>query len=287
MQASIKNLLQDKLNQHGYAFHYRVLEEAKRLFEENTSPWLFEAAEFPVEIKNKDTRIDLILAYGRHRSTAASITTYIIGECKRTNPSMNQWCFVKAPFVRRDSMCEKMILERALKKQGQFTSTGWSPGFRLDETYHIGLVLKSKSKGDKNTPDGGGRDGIEASVTQVLRGCSGFVEYNNALAENLVDGWGAILIPVVFTTAKLFTSDVDLSKADLEQGTVELDDEPTEVPYLFYQYNSSAGIRNTIMTSYDPVELGKVLESEYMRTVCVVNARGIERFLKNIEHELS
>ncbi len=45
------------LNVHGYAFQYSVLKAAENLYETNRSPWLFEAAEFPVSLKDISERV--------------------------------------------------------------------------------------------------------------------------------------------------------------------------------------------------------------------------------------
>jgi len=38
------------LNRHGYGFQYAVLKLATELYEQNKSAWVFNVAEFPVEV---------------------------------------------------------------------------------------------------------------------------------------------------------------------------------------------------------------------------------------------
>src|SRR5688572_27695191 len=52
------------LNRHGHAFQAAVLEEARRLYDNGDSQFVLDVAEFPVQIRNAATRIDLVL---RHR----------------------------------------------------------------------------------------------------------------------------------------------------------------------------------------------------------------------------
>ena len=39
------------LNRHGYGFHYRVMDEAGRLYDSQRSRWLFAVSEFPVTVR--------------------------------------------------------------------------------------------------------------------------------------------------------------------------------------------------------------------------------------------
>ena len=78
----ISTVFHKNLNRHGYGFHYRVLHEVERLYNERKSYWRFEAAEFPVEVQGHGTRIDFVLS-----SNSKSI--YLLAECKRADPALN------------------------------------------------------------------------------------------------------------------------------------------------------------------------------------------------------
>jgi hypothetical protein len=95
MNQNTKNALSHSLNIHGFWFQYTVLNAAKTCFEKKTSPWAFEVAEFPISINGKTVHIDFIL-----RNTKEPF--FLIAECKRSDPSLSNWCFVKAPYVSKN-----------------------------------------------------------------------------------------------------------------------------------------------------------------------------------------
>jgi hypothetical protein len=135
--------------------------------------------------------------------------------------------------------------------------------------------------------DGGaGRGAIEDAATQVNLGVNGLIEYFRQNPASFVANTRMTFIPVVLTTAQLFAADVDLATADIETGeidpaTVSL----VEKEWIFYQYPVSPGLKHSIpqakpaseIISY--VDLGKVLDANYLRSVAVVQGKYLERFL--------
>jgi len=76
-----------------------------------------------------------------------------------------------------------------------------------------------------------------------------------------------LIIPVVFTTAQLWTSDVDLSSADLQSGHVD----PSKIklvarPWIAYQYHTSQGIR-PMETLVGTNDLTVYLVQQVIRTI--------------------
>src|SRR5690242_5382051 len=87
------------LNSNGFGFQYSVLRLVEQLGDEGKSAWGLVASEFPVESRGNNTHIDFILK--RMMYEPGNCATFIIGECKRANPALSNWCFAKAPYVRR------------------------------------------------------------------------------------------------------------------------------------------------------------------------------------------
>jgi len=92
------------------------------------------------------------------------------------------------------------------------------------------------------------------------------------------------LMPVVFTTANLWTSDVDLRDAeivtgDLAKSSVSL----TPVSWLYLQYAMSPRLKHSLARRETGFELADLLEPHYMRTIAIVNADGIEEFFKQLD----
>jgi hypothetical protein len=90
----------------------------------------------------------------------------------------------------------------------------------------------------------------------------------------------AYLLPVVFTTAQIWASDVELSSANLENGDIDLAGTSfVSKPYVFYQYHLSPGLKHSRSPVSRPTTIGAFMDSEYVRTIAVVTASGIEQFL--------
>ena len=112
MSDELRKGLVHSINIHGHAFQYAVLKTAENLFKENASPWVFEASEFPVLNKKIPTHIDIILRNKHEQS-------FLIAECKRCDPAISNWCFVKAPYVSRKTSSgrERIVRELVFKRK--------------------------------------------------------------------------------------------------------------------------------------------------------------------------
>lgn len=272
-ESALKKRFQDTLNRHGYGFQYSVLNLAAELSDNNESNWNFEAAEFPVQIQGNGTRIDFILKLRR------GINLYLLAECKRANPALSDWCFVKAPFIRRNrTTSEPIFLEHTQVDEQRQISSAAKKLFDLKEAYHIALEIKSDKEGDSG---GSGRGVIEEAATQVCRGLNGMIEFLSQNTQILHNKANAVFLPVIFTTANLWASNADLSSADLESGNIDLQKADFNIkPWVFYQYHTSPGVKHSYSPAKRSEGIGVLMETEYIRTIAIVNAAGIEEFLK-------
>lgn len=260
------------MNRHGYAFSNKVIEVASCLAEAGRSRWVFEAAEFPVEVGDYGTRIDFILwAHGTNY--------WMLSECKRVNPAFSDWFFLRTPYVRRDHH-DRYVAEVAARSDAIFSSGGVSITTPNEsDVFHFGFEVKTDKPGESSV-----KNAIEDAASQVCRGMNGMVMF---LAQNPVYLGSAqrrLLLPVIFTTARLFGGTADPSEIDLKSGEIDYTKlQVTEKPFLYYQYHLSPGIKHKlhsrrIFQNFTP-ELTYVLQSEFIRTIPVVSASGIEQFL--------
>lgn len=266
----IRNGFEKVLNRHGYGFHYAVLNLAADLYAKKKSKWMFEVAEFPVEVQGKSTRIDFILRL------KSEIPILMIAECKRANPSLSNWCFTKAPFVRRNRRSnEPLFIEHVRLIDNNTVNSTAKQGLHLDNAYHIALEVKSREKGDAS---GGYRGVIEEAATQICRGVNGMVEFYSKNKE--YTNWGIYLLPVIFTTAEIWVSDVNLKTAKLHDGKVDLSSTSFEKKsWIFYQYHISPGIKHSQSHLRIHGGLSDILATEYIRSIAIVAPSGIEEFL--------
>ena len=265
------------LNASGFPFHYAVLRDIGLALDQRRSLWRFEAAEFPVRIRGESTRIDILLSHTQR-------DWLLIGECKRPNPSLRQWCFFRAPFVRRNRGVEMLNLETLSERQHGVPESRGRVCAGLPDAYHIALEIKGGGQGENS---GLGRGLIEQAATQVMRGTAGLAQF---YAEHN-DAWGQgrtwTFVPVIFTAATLYASTVNLNEAETATGDIRV--EPSQlrqVPWLFYQYHISPDLRPDLPGNSFGLKdsLGDVLDREYVRTIAVVSPSGISDFLQWISH---
>jgi hypothetical protein len=284
----IKDQFERELNRHGYGFQYRVLEHIRQLHAKKQSSWVFEAAEFPAEVQGKGTRIDFILKFKETR-------LFILGECKRINPKFSNWCFIKAPYVRRNRTSESYFVDHVEFDQHDPHNVCRVTGEKLtdwisdDRTYHIGLVVKSQStKGESGKLE---NDAIEQAATQVCRGLNGLIELLpkrprliKTEAKDSVIYAGVTFLPVIFTTAKLYTCDCKLTSSNLEDGKLNLSGEKlSQKDWIFFQYNISPGIKHSGKPVKISDKFGEILDYDYVRTIPIVAPNGIAKFLAYFE----
>ena len=96
-------------------------------------------------------------------------------------------------------------------------------------------------------------------------------------------------IPVIFTTARLYTSLVDLGAAELSTGTLPDGVNAVESHWLWFQYSLSSSLRHSAqkeMPDNGLTSLGSVLEYQHARSIAVVSPGGIESFLQQMPNNL-
>jgi len=274
------------LNRHGYAFQYSLIRFIENANIQSQPEWVLEATEYPVRVQDMQTRIDFVL---RKRMPVV----YLIAECKRVNLAFANWCFARSDFAQRPSAPDKVIFQSAWVAPLSTSLVNVKP---LDSTkrmltgviatevapvYRVGLQVKSNQVGDK---DGKNTDAIEDAAGQVCKGLNGLIEFFKSQRERLPQGEKLYFLPVIFTTAKLWTTDVDLAlagidKGEFESGAVTL----KESSWIWYQYNLSPALKHTLPTdgenSRDPFDLSSTLEQEFSRSIAIVSVKGVKDFL--------
>lgn len=118
----VRNSFQRALNRHGYGFQFSVLkiaeQLAKKVDEDERSKWNFLFSEVPVQVQGFGTRIDFVLS--KSRSSPSSRLFYLVCECKRANPALSNWCFIRAPRTHRNQPkgIDPLMLETIIQNSG-------------------------------------------------------------------------------------------------------------------------------------------------------------------------
>ena len=265
-------LLWNELNRHGYAFQNSVIKTAGELYEAKKSPWIFRVAEFPVDVRDRNTHIDLVLENHDKK-------LLLIGECKRVNPALSNWCFARSQFLRRNRETPKLIFQNAWQNpnyaQGILTGTGTA---NSDRVYTLGRETKNpKKKGDpQSSPK---EDSINEASCQVSLGVNGMIQFYAKRPKLLTNRGKIHLIPAIFTTAQIFTSPVDLGSANMNTGELEGAVKLEATPWIWLQHNLSSGLTHSQTLLPEPRNIESVLEQEFCRSVAIVSPEGIESFL--------
>ncbi len=284
------NEFRNVLDSHGYGFQYSVIRFADTLYKTSKSGWHFVWAEFPVSVQakegqSKDTKIDLVLQNGR-------LPYYMLGECKKVNPALCQWCFARAPYTHPNPNNLKLLFEAidvisldqvaAIDPKRPYRLISSIFPTRAGNIFHVGVELKSNKKGDAQGSSG--RGAIEDAIGQILRGVNGMVEYFTTHQQSLQPGYKVVLVPVIFTTANLWISEVDLGSADLGTGSIAVDTASLKpAPWLWLNYNQSPGLKHSLAGQEQYHGMDDMLEAEFTRSIAIVNALGIEDFLRRFQ----
>jgi hypothetical protein len=259
------------LGAHGYGFQYAVLRRAEKLAAERRSRWVFEGAEFPVGTAESPTHIDFILRN-------ADSTVYLVSECERADPAHANWCFLKAPYTRRDSFEAGLVFQEVVYQAETLVVAQPRTRHASLECTHLGFELRTGAKGEGS----GGRGAINDATAQVLRGSNGLIDHLFPKQRAYRgDRRNVVFVPVIFTTARLWVAKGDLGAADLTTGRLNEDwGELISVPWLWYTYNQSPALRHRLPSaSQDQLSLSETLHAEYSRTIAIVGSDGIDTFL--------
>lgn len=295
-KSHIAKSLAATLNSHGYSFQYRVIDEVYDLNESKGSPWSFGGAEHPVQKGGQDGHIDLIC----YSSTDSSRNIIIlVGECKRVDTSRSNWCFVGAPYTIAGKANDYVQFDQIkfVHPPGRLSAfakellTGGHPPIATH-----GFTIKSGLKGDGIFR--GDKNPINAAIAQVLRNTAGLVgTISDRLRidrthdsewqfPELANGNSVFIVPVVFTTAKLFFSKVNLADANLDDGLLD----PTlveveEHDWLWFNENRSVGLSHDLPIGRAERQFSVDEFLLHTRTVAIVNPSGMKDFLSKRYHD--
>lgn len=271
--ADISAQMQRVLDRHGHSFHYSVLKEIENLNRAGKSNWYLIGAELPVTVKNQIMHVDFVLKHDK-------VPIYIIGECKRADPAKANWSFVPAPFTLKRSLHPYTYFDCIYKEANKYLRHACKAsvhGLENNKPMHIGFELKTGQTGDGTGVE---KSPINSAVTQALRGSSGYINQLFGFKEQHAAAIKShSFVPAVFTTAKIWTADADISAASLTDGYLPKDTiESEQKNWLWFNHNRSRELMNSLTVRGDE-SAEDDLAKEFTRSVAIVGSSGIESFL--------
>lgn len=272
------------LNEHGFLLALRIGKEIMSGFSPRLGTkhkWHCEPVEFPVSARNgKQTRIDLVLASSKHKTVKLAI------ECKRPDPKYKLWVFFDT------SRCADGAGERDAFIETVRVSPGPAPAARSRDHGIRGIPAPSQwqcfnyyleSKLDMNGKVSSTQN-LEDAFGQVMLGQTGLFEKLKELhSESSV-----VVVPVVITTADLVYADFKPEKVELSDGTIDHKElKLTDLPFLAVNYRANDDL--AVERSQCHSEISGIVEDllrRQIRTVFVVSAKEVNRFLRELENWL-
>lgn len=126
---------------------------------------------------------------------------------------------------------------------------------------------------------------FEEAAGQVMRGSNGLIESLLKFSKLINDPTGCDLMPVIFSTANLWVSNVDLNTTELDTGKTVIDPNGfKKVNWLFYQYNQSQKLKHSRSEWLGFDSVSDLLEALFTRTIPIVGPSGLEDFFRWATH---
>lgn len=280
---NLERILFDGLNEHGFLFQ----EKCAQVLRHNVhrTRWRVHTEEYPVSIRDKDSRVDIIL--GDESSNSHQI--YAIVECKRINPNRGYWLFGNPLGTYSQPLLIKL---RASYSQGGNYSVHYAQlklPFDDIATYLINNWWLEITKKDKEKYSSSPNP-IEGAFMQVCIGVSGIAQELELQCRKDPQDIDTLFIPVVITTAPLYVATYDLKDVDLASGSINQDkayfgprgEQPEEMGWLLVDYGVSRSISPERLDEHvegiSPVEL----EEYHKRSIFVVNSEHIVEFFAKL-----
>ncbi|MEX2117534.1 MAG: hypothetical protein WEB37_11660 [Bacteroidota bacterium] len=222
-------------------------------------------------VQGTNTRIDIIF-YNRERNI------YLVCECKRANPALSNWCFARAPWPTETGFATQSYMETITSREDgvKFGVLGLVHSPRI---FQVALEVKTDKKGNST---GSVRGEIEEAATQVARGFNGLISFlGGERTRELVNIGETIgFIPAIFTTAKVYATEAEVTSPDILTGQAgKLEPSLTERDWIWYDYPQSPGLRHTIPNEHVSSNLREIVYREFIRRIAVVTPAGIPNFL--------
>lgn len=277
----------DALNEQGYLLHYKVLDVLKEHSTQKKPQhgWQVEASEVPVSLPSGDeTRIDLVLRHGEHEK---SLWRAVV-ECKRSARDFKRWVFFgqnefnNGPSPRQYFYHKTTFQNSGPKGEPQIDHwTDRCESHSSCRVFDYAVEVKLSPPGrDKKVS---ATEAVEDACDQVTLGLSG-------LALRLSAGGHLTyrLLPIVATTAELFSLGFSVKKVPILSGTLKTEDvslKPIRWLAMHYRVRDAVSGLPQVHSS-KLIDVGWSLAQKHVRTVFIVQTPYLHEFLAWTETHL-
>jgi len=288
MEKNILAKIIDGLNSQGYLFQQRCLHEVKNI--DSFLEWKVNVEEYPVAIYEKETEIDFVLHNQSYR-------TYVIVECKRAHPDYLMWVFQDVKKNSTRFQATRLVIREI--REGRLVYKNNQPSRVKPQSEAINISLENDSiriasygleifnketRGKKRARP----DTINDACYQVFKGLGGFVFEQCKQLKKLPDLVDCVYIPLIITTADLYTVEYNISNVDLNTGSISVDDINKndgikKVPWVILNYGVKESIQiTTIGETYHGRDASHIKEKYKSKDIFIVNSLNIQSFLSKL-----
>ncbi len=279
---NLEQILFDGLNEHGFLFQEKCAEFLQHNV--NMTKWRVHTTEYPVSIKDRDSRVDIIL----RDESSGSHQIYAIVECKRVNPTRGYWLFGNPLGTYSQPLL--INLRGEYLRSGNYSIHLAQLKLPFDDIA-TDLIsnwwLEIGRKGNKRYAS---PNPIEDAFIQACIGVSGTAQELELQWKKDPQELSTLFIPVVITSAPLYVATYDLKDVDLVSGSISRDkiyfgprgQEAEKMEWLLVDYGASRSISPERLDEHiegiSPVEL----EEYHKRSIFVVNSEHIVKFFAKL-----
>ncbi len=290
---NLEQILFDGLIEHGFIFQEKCAEVLQH--NAHRTEWRVHTTEYPVSIKDRDSRVDIIL----RDESGGSHQIYAVVECKRVDPTRGYWLFGNPLGTYSQPLLIRLRAEQTQPVDILMPCAHYDQlklPFDDVATYLIdNWWLEIGKRGNKRYAS---PNPIEDAFIQACIGVSGVAQELELQLEKELgkeseeepQKFSMLFIPVVITTAPLYVATYDLKDVDLASGRINRDkidfgprgQKPEKVEWLLVDYGASRSISPERLDEYvegiSPVEL----EEYHKRSIFVVNSEHIVKFFAKL-----
>lgn len=284
---NLEQILFDSLSDHGFLFQ----EKCAQVLQHNVhrTKWRLHTTEYPVSLKDRDSRVDIIL----RDELSNSHQIYAVIECKRVNPNRGYWLFGNPLGTFSKPLLIGLGAEYS--RGGNYSIHYAQLKLPFDDiaTYLIDnwwLQISKISKEGGKERYSSSPNPIEDAFTQVCIGVSGIAEELELQYRKDPQEISTLFIPIVITTAPLYVATYDLKDVDLASGDINRDkiyfgprgQKPEKMKWLLVDYGATRSISperlDEDIEGISPAEL----EEYHKRSIFVVNSEHIIEFFAKL-----
>ena len=267
------------LGMHGYLFEQickSVLDKSEITISTDNFPI--------ITSENNPSEIDFI-AEGRH-PMKREVVLYLVCECKREEPTLKKWLFLKSGRFTKDEDGLMLGIERDPTHNITLKHSAWPS---LDNIKCSNVAFRIYNKKGKGTI--AEKETIYNSCKQLILNLDAFIGEIKNLRLMLEGITNVFVLPVLITSAPLHFASYDVNDVSIENGRIESEklksEEVDYIRYIWYSslelYNKKIGGNFGILPHWE-LDIEKATNRAF--EILVINSLSLESVLDQLQGKI-